>query len=174
MSQNDFLKPSVSTSIQNEENIKKGLKFYLKNNLKKQFKENLLLVLTVIAVLSGLGVGFLLRAYTNFNPAQKNYFGFLGEIFLRMLKFLTIPLISTSIIGGIASLGKAGKTGKVTTIAFSYYFSTTILAAILGLILVTTIRPGVRVNSYTSGELGYDPLGGRKIGPVDTILDLIR
>lgn len=151
-----------------------NIKSYIKRMMKKQLKDNLLLGFTILAVILGVATGFILRSYAHLNPAQKLYFGFLGEIFLRLLKFLIIPLVASSIIAGVASLGTANKTGKVASIALIYYLTTTVMAAILGILLVVTIQPGNRVSSHLTNQTRVDVLNGRKINPVDTILDLIR
>jgi solute carrier family 1 (high affinity glutamate transporter) protein 1 len=158
-----------------DEELNTGIKSYLKRMFKKQLKDNLLLAFTVLAVILGVVVGILVRTYTELTMPQKLYFGFLGELFLRMLKFLIIPLISSSIIAGIASLGSANKTGRVAAVAFAYYISTTVLAAILGIILVISIQPGSRVSNVVGNQTtAKDPLNGRTISPIDTILDLLR
>jgi Na+/H+-dicarboxylate symporter len=54
-----------------------------------------------MSVLVGIGLAFILRSYANLTNPEKLYFGFPGEIFLRMLKFLILPLITSSLISGI-------------------------------------------------------------------------
>jgi solute carrier family 1 (high affinity glutamate transporter) protein 1 len=105
-----------------------------KQLMKSQFKENILLVETVIAVILGISIGFLLRQFYEFNSNEIAYFGFLGHLFLRMLKFLILPLIAFSIISGIAGLG-SNKAGKIALRSMCYYFSTTMIAVIIGVIL---------------------------------------
>lgn len=68
--------------------------------IKAQVVENILLISTIIAVLLGVGLGFLLREVTNLNKAEVAYFGFPGEMFLRALKLIILPLISSSLITG--------------------------------------------------------------------------
>lgn len=75
-------------------NNNNDLKPSIKEILKSQFKENVLLVATIISVLLGISLGFILRSFTDFNDNQIKYFGFVGQIFLRMLKFLILPLIA--------------------------------------------------------------------------------
>ena len=89
-----------------------------------------------------------------------------------MLKFLILPLLGSSLITGIAGLGTS-KAGKVAVRALIYYFSTTVIAVVLGLVLVTSIKPGSR-NSFNETQSDYDPLKGEKVTTQDTILDLIR
>ena len=165
-------KQSSNFDLINEFDVSKNLK--LKSKIKKQFKENLLLFFTIFAVIVGIALGFALRKYTNFKPNYNQYFGFPGEIFLRMLKFLILPLISSSLICGIASLG-AHKASNVASKAFVYYFSTTFIAVILGLALVILIKPGERLKAHNNGKESLnDPLGNRKVSSIDTMLDLIR
>ena len=67
----------------------------------------------------------------------------LGDLFLRMLKMVSIPLIITSLITGITGLGKADRLGKMFGRTILYYLSTSLLAIFVGLMMVNTIRPGV-------------------------------
>ncbi|RNA40028.1 excitatory amino acid transporter 3 [Brachionus plicatilis] len=139
--------------------------------IKRHFKENLLLIMTVIAVCIGVGLGLYLRANTNFTPPTKKYFGVPGELFLRALKFLILPLVSTSLITGIAGLGLQ-KTGKVAARAFIFYFSSTFVAVVIGLILVTTIRPGYL--SRGAVTINKDSFSKQKVNTADTFIDLLR
>lgn len=145
----------------------------LKNIVKDQFKENILLIATIVAVILGISIGFILRAFFEFNDNQISYFGFFGQLFLRMLKFLILPLIATSLISGIAGLG-SNSAEKIAARALIYYFSTTITAVIIGIILVILIKPG----SGRDGNVdqGYSlPIDTSKyVTTHDTLLDLIR
>lgn len=143
--------------------------------IKRRIKSNLLLFFTLIAVAIGILLGLYLRSL-ELRSFQKTYFGFLGELFLRMLKFVIVPLIGSSLVCGIASLGASKITVKVASRAFIYYIGTTFLAVVLGLVLVMFIKPGNRVKTGTSDVSGEfsNPLIGRKISPLDTIFDLFR
>ena len=66
-----------------------------------------------------------------------------GSLFLRLLKMITIPLIVTSLVTGIAGLGDTSRLGKLFGKTFLYYFTTSILAITTGIIMVNVIRPGV-------------------------------
>ena len=129
--------------IDESENVKQSSG--LKTKIIRALKENILLLFTISSIGIGIGLGFILRASTNFSPPVKAYFGFPGEIFLRSLKFLILPLISSSLITGIAGLGTQ-KTGKIAVRALIFYFCSTFSAVIVGLILVSTIKPGKYLN----------------------------
>jgi len=73
--------------------------------------------------------------------AMKLHLG--GEIFLRLLKMIVVPLVITSVLSGILGLGDVRKLGKPGLAAVSYYLCTTLLAVTVGLIVVNVIQPGV-------------------------------
>ena len=66
-----------------------------------------------------------------------------GEIFLRLLKMVVVPLVVTSVMSGIIGMGDVRKLGKPGAAAMGYYVCTTILAVITGLLVVNLIQPGV-------------------------------
>ena len=65
-----------------------------------------------------------------------------GEIFLRLLKMMVVPLVVASVMSGILGLGDVRKLGRPGGVAVLYYLSTTLLAVIVGLLVVNLIRPG--------------------------------
>lgn len=87
-----------------EEQAHKPAKSLLMDRLKKNAVENILLIMTIIAVAFGVGLGFLFREVLTLNKAEIKYFGFPGEMFLRGLKFIILPLISSSLITGLFNL----------------------------------------------------------------------
>ena len=68
--------------------------------------------------------------------------GLVGDIFLRLLKMVIIPLIFTSLVCGVASLGDAKSVGRVGLRTVLYYTLTTTLAILVGLTLVNIFTPG--------------------------------
>ena len=68
---------------------------------------------------------------------------FIGDLFLRLLKMVTVPLILTSLITGVTGLGQHGQFGKMFSRTLMYYVSTSMLAIFTGLVLVNVISPGV-------------------------------
>ena len=134
---------------------------------------HLLLVLIVIGVIIGFVIGALVNGPVNDIEEVEDkktvliLIGFPGELFMNMLKMLILPLIVASLICALAALD-AKATGRVGRRALVYYFSTTILAVILGIVLVVSIRPG---NTTTDkGNEEVEPL----YRTLDACLDLIR
>ena len=71
------------------------------------------------------------------NSIQRKYFLFPGEIFLRMFKFVLLPLITSSLITGIGRLNL--KTNRrIVLLSLGYFSLTTFLASILGIIFTET------------------------------------
>ena len=66
-----------------------------------------------------------------------------GEVFLRLLKMMVVPLVVVTVMSGILGLGDVRKLGRPGGSAILYYLTTTVLAAVLGLILVNIIQPGI-------------------------------
>lgn len=137
---------------------------------------NLLLVLTIGSVVVGVVIGLPAREARN-NLGDDGYslmvrlLGFPGELFIRMLQMLILPLIVFSLMAGLGSLEAkvAGSLGWKTVL---YYFSTTTLAIILGIILVLVIQPGGRGQEF---ECNNSTAGSHnELSTLDSILDLFR
>lgn len=143
------------------------------NMAKKSFlRENLLTILTVVGVVGGTALGILLRSTTGgqWSKRETMYLAFPGEIFLRMLKALIIPLLVSSVVSAIGSLDLS-LSKKIAFRSIVYYSATTVCAVILGIILVLTIRPGVGGTAYEGSK--KSPVT-RHVLTQDTLLDLIR
>ena len=134
-------------------------------------KENLMLILLLGSVIFGCVLGFGIRSAVDKTWSKREimYLQFPGEILMRMLKMLILPLVVSSLISGIAGLD-AGTCGKMGLRTIAYFTFTTLSAVILGIIMTYIIRPG------TGGSKTGIPRYGEaaKLNPTDTFLDLIR
>ena len=101
------------------------------------------------ALVAGLGLGWLA-------PASGTYVGFIGDLFLRLLKMVIIPLIFTSLVSGVASLGSARSVGRVGIRTMIYYTLSTTIAITIGLAFVNIIRPGAHLDLASSASLPED------------------
>ena len=89
----------------------------------------------------------------------KNYVGYIawmGEVFLRALKMIIIPLIFSSIVSGITNIGSAESIGRLGLKTIIYYISTSIFAILTGLVLVNILKPGVGVDLNLSQTVDLD------------------
>jgi len=78
-------------------------------------------------------------------------FVFVGDIFLSLLKMLIVPLVLSSIVTGVAGVGSMKDLRRMGGKTFAYYISTSLLAILVGQLLVNTIRPG------KGAQLGLSP-----------------
>merc|ERR1719186_4962 len=98
------------------------------------------------------------------------YVGFIGKLFLNVLKSLIVPLIIPSLIATIGGMDLA-LSGKIGLRAIIYYMTTTVMAVILGIFLVETISPGVPDGSME--EKSEIKKEYNSTVP-DTLMDLVR
>ncbi len=113
-------------------------------------------------ILLGLAAGLVAGVATNLTVGVDNptvewvnrYIAVpVGQVFLRMLFMVVMPLVFASIALGVAGLGDIRKVGRVGGKAIGYFFVTTCLAATLGLVVVNVMRPWERVVPETRAEL---------------------
>ncbi|MEQ2292746.1 Excitatory amino acid transporter 1, partial [Ameca splendens] len=139
-----------------------------RKSLKRFFRRNLFVLFTVAAVALGVILGFALRPH-NLSLREIKYFSFPGELLMRMLKMLVLPLIVSSLVTGISSLDSKAS-GKMGVRAVVYYMVTTLIAVFIGIVIVMIIRPG-------RGSRDSPMVKNGNIEPVqatDAFLDLIR
>ena len=70
-------------------------------------------------------------------------FSFIGALFMNALKMIIVPLVVSSIITGVAGIGGGGGIGRLGGKTLLYYLTTSLIAILLGLILVNLFQPGI-------------------------------
>ncbi len=70
-----------------------------------------------------------------------------GQVFLRMLFFVVIPLVFTSLVAGVAQLGRLDRLGPLAGRTFTLFFLNMAVAVGLGLIMMNLLRPGDHLDS---------------------------
>ena len=81
---------------------------------------------------------------------------FIGQMFIRLIQMVVIPLVVSAIVIGIASVGDNKQLGKFGTKMVLYYGIITVLAVTLGAILVCIFHPGVGVQSFINSQTSAD------------------
>jgi dicarboxylate/amino acid:cation (Na+ or H+) symporter, DAACS family len=76
-----------------------------------------------------------------------------GQLFLRLLLMIVVPLVFSSLVVGVAGIGDVRKLGRVGLKAFAYTFVISGISVVIGLTLANTIRPGDRIAPQTAAEL---------------------
>ncbi|XP_076461646.1 excitatory amino acid transporter 1-like [Babylonia areolata] len=165
----DKVNTHVHVSIPEEEAGRLGkLKGFGKKCLENS-KENLLLLLLLVSVIMGTAIGFIARNSHVFTKREIMYLQFPGEILMRMLKMLILPIILSSLIAGIAGLD-AKTCGRMGLRTIGYFATTTLLSVILGIVLAVSIQPGGGADRTKLKRYG----SAAKLNSADTFLDLIR
>lgn len=97
-----------------------------------------------------------------------------GQIYLRLLTLIVLPLVFISVMTGTAALGRTARFGPAALGAFAYYLATSAVAVLLGIALVEVIRPG------TSGQAIYGTATGGPFSQssrgsvVETLAEVVR
>lgn len=110
-----------------------------------------------------------------------NVAGPAGQIFLRLLLMTVVPLVFTSIVLGVAQLGDVRKVGRVGARSLAYFVVSTVISAVIGLVLVNVVRPGAGVpvavreqllEAYRGQVAGLQAGGTAKFG-VDLFVNIV-
>ena len=109
-------------------------------------------------------------------------FDFLGTLFINMLKMVVVPLISASIIIGVAALGSGRDLGRLGLKTLAFYIITTLLAVLTALTLVNIVRPGIVDGQPAKALLALEAGSGSvtetvnqhaATGVLDTLLNVV-
>uniref|UniRef100_A0A8C5LMI5 Amino acid transporter n=1 Tax=Leptobrachium leishanense TaxID=445787 RepID=A0A8C5LMI5_9ANUR len=146
---------------------KKKVQNITKDDVKGFFKRNGFVLFTVFAVVIGIILGFSVRKY-KMSYREIKYFSFPGELLMRMLQMLVLPLIVSSLVTGMAALDSKAS-GKMGIRAVVYYMTTTVIAVFIGIIIVIIIHPGKgsKDKMHREGKI-------EQVTAADAFLDLIR
>ena len=74
----------------------------------------------------------------------------LGDLFINAIKMLVVPLIFTTLVAGVSSMGTAAQLGSIGVKAIALYFGTTVLAILIGLFMGGFLQPGAGVDLATA------------------------
>ncbi|PVD18321.1 hypothetical protein C0Q70_20870 [Pomacea canaliculata] len=128
---------------------------------------NALLILTMVGIVAGFALGFGIRELDPSRGALM-WLGMPGELFLRLLKMMILPLIVCTVITGTASLDPKAN-GKISAVAFAYIVSTNVIACAVAIFLCLVIKPGVGQLSVSANTAEQEPMETQ-----DIFADLLR
>jgi len=107
----------------------------------------------IIGMFLGILFGLGLSIYPTGKIFISNFIKPFGTIFINLLKLIAIPLILASLIKGVSDLKDISKLSKMGGRTIITYMFTTIIAVIIGLVLVNLIKPGNSISNETRQEL---------------------
>ena len=109
----------------------------------------ILIALILAAIVGGLVNTFMVVSqgasgteFTATGSVLVKLFGYVGTLFLKLLKMIIVPLVFSSIVVGIAGLGKTEGFGRLGFKTVCYYAFTSLLAIMIGLAMVNIFKPG--------------------------------
>ena len=107
-----------------------------------------ILIGIIAGIAIGMGINMAMGAGITSGPLyiMKTVFQYGGDIFIRLLRMLIVPLVFASIFMAVANLGDVRALGKIGGKTVGYYILTTALAVLVGLIVVNMIDPGVGID----------------------------
>ncbi len=112
----------------------------------KAFMRTRLHTKILIGLVAGVPVGLLLGPRVEYiEPA--------GDLFLRLIRMIVVPLVFSSLFVGTASLGNIRKLGRIGGKTILYYLCTTAIAIVIGLALGNMIKPGSGLDESTKTQL---------------------
>ncbi|MET1176648.1 cation:dicarboxylase symporter family transporter [Peribacillus simplex] len=94
----------------------------------------------------GLILGIIVGAIFYGSETAQNFLQPFGDIFLRMIKMIVVPIIVSSLIVAVAGVGDLKAVGKLGAKSISYFVVVTMIAIVVGLISANIIQPGAGVN----------------------------
>ncbi len=128
-----------------------------------------LAIFIIVGILLGLVVGLVLSGSTDesggLSSGASAVLGMIrpfGDLFIRLLKMIIVPLIVSSIIMGVVSVGHLTRLSRIGTVTLGYYVMTTVFAIVLGLVMVNIIEPGKGV-SLSDPEVSQQLTAGNAV-----------
>ena len=91
-------------------------------------------------------------------------FHYIGQLFLNALKMIIVPLIFSSIVIGVAGIGSGGNIGALGGRTLGFYVVTTLLATLVGLILINAVGPGYQDGQPVGDMLALDASADELVG----------
>lgn len=95
----------------------------------------------IIGLVLGIVYSFV-SSYLGWNAFTLDWIDPFGTIFIRLLKFIAVPLVLFSIISGVSALPDPSRLGRMGAKTLVAYLLTTVAAVTVGLVLVNLLKPG--------------------------------
>ena len=139
-------------------------------------------------IIIGMGLGVIIGGLASLVPwgsdFVSNWIKPFGTIFINSLKLISMPLILASLIKGVSDLKDISKLSTIGGRTITIYLCTTVLAVLIGLVLVNTISPGNSIKESTRNELmsAYESDAAEKqtaaakqqeSGPLQALVDIV-
>lgn len=112
-----------------------------------------ILIGLAVGVISGVAVNQLAGGHPRVGWFIDNFTNPVGQLFLRLLLMIVVPLVFSSLVVGVAGIGDIRKLGRVGLKSFGYCLVISAISVGIGIFLANTIQPGRRLDPSTSAAL---------------------
>ncbi|WP_017185536.1 dicarboxylate/amino acid:cation symporter [Alkalibacillus haloalkaliphilus] len=137
----------------------------MKGNLTKQ-----IIIALVLGLLVGLGMNIFLPNL--FEPVDTYLFAPLGDIFLRLIQMMVVPIVFISIVLGTAGLGDPKKLGRIGGKTIGFFLISTTIALTLAMSVALVVQPGEPgIIDNVEAEGGFEAEEAPSV--VDTLVNII-
>jgi len=118
-------------------------------------KSNRLTLYILLAMLAGIGLGFVLNRHFDAKvPASiSEPFSLLADIFLRLIKMIMAPLVFSTLVVGVARQGSVQTVGRVGGKAMLWFVAGSFVSLFLGMVLVNFFQPGAGMHRIPDGTV---------------------
>jgi proton glutamate symport protein len=119
-----------------------------------------------LGLLFGIAFGYLFPEYGKMLKP-------LGDVFIRMIKMIVVPLVFSSLVMGIAGTGDFKKLGRLGGKAIVWFEIATTLALAVGLVVVNILKPGVGVTVGGGALNAVTEAAKKSINHIDMLVNLV-
>ena len=134
----------------------------------------------MVALILGIIAGSILHGSTNQSWVIENLLNPAGQIFIKMIQMIVVPIVISTLIVGIAGVGDTKKLGKLGLKTIIYFEIVTTVAIILGIVLANVFQPGVGINmqeltavDISSYQATSAAIESESHGIADTLLSIV-
>ena len=109
-------------------------------------------------IFAGLVLGILAGIWLNqeSNPVIMNALTFIGQMFIRLIQMVVVPLVISAIVIGITSIGDGKQIGKLGSKMIFYYAIISVVAVSIGAFLALLFQPGLGAAAYINSDVATD------------------
>lgn len=109
-----------------------------------------------LQILVGLILGIIVGGLFYGNPAVEAYLKPIGDIFIRLIKMIVVPIVFSSLVVGIAGTGDIKQVGRLGGKTLLYFEIVTTIAIVIGLCIANVIHPGTGINMQELAKSSID------------------
>lgn len=129
-------------------------------------------------IILGLALGIIVGAIFYGNPVVTSYLHPFGDIFIRLIKMIVVPIVFSSLVVGVAGVGDIKRLGKIGGKTILYFEIITTFAIIIGLIVANLFHPGNGVNISSLATTNIDKYmntaqAASNHGFIDTFINIV-